>query len=111
MLTDNPILIGAAQKNYDKFLVPTSLVDAKKVVRHYTNEEQADLDIKTSVNKIGEIVNLSQEHGGLAPSDVPLCADAEHYRFKQRCGITRTGKYGARRCAGHRGRRHFITGI
>ena len=61
MLTDNPILIGAAQKNYDKFLVPTSLVDAKKVVRHYTKEEQADLDIKTSVNKIGEIVNLSQE--------------------------------------------------
>lgn len=55
MLTDNPILIGAAQKNYDKFLVPTSLVDAKKVVRHYTKEEQADLDIKTSVNKIGEI--------------------------------------------------------
>lgn len=55
MLTDNPILIGAAQKNYDKFLVPTSLVDAKKVVRYYTKEEQADLDIKTSVNKIGEI--------------------------------------------------------
>ena len=61
LLTDNPILIGAAQRNYDKFLVPTSLVDAKRTVRHYTKSEQADLDIKTSVNKIGEIVNLSQE--------------------------------------------------
>ena len=61
LLTDNPILITAAVRNYDKFCVPTSLVEAKKVVRHYTRAEQADLDIKTSVNKIGEIVNLSQE--------------------------------------------------
>lgn len=61
LLTDNPILISAAQRNYDKFLVPTSLVEAKKVVRKYTKAEQSDLDIKTSVNKIGEIVNLSQE--------------------------------------------------
>jgi len=61
LLTDNPILIRAAERNYDRFLVPTSMVEAKKVVRHYTWAEQADLDIKTSVNKIGEIVNLSQE--------------------------------------------------
>lgn len=61
LLTDNPILIGAAERNYERFLVPTSMVEAKKVVRHYTQAEQADLDIKTSVNKIGEIVNLSQE--------------------------------------------------
>lgn len=61
LLTDDPILVGAAMKNYERFLVPTSLVDAKKVVRRYTKDEQADLDIKTSVNKIGEIVNLSQE--------------------------------------------------
>lgn len=61
LLTDNPILIAAAQKNYSRFLVPTSLVKARKVVRHYTAAEQADLDVKTSVNKIGEIVNLSQE--------------------------------------------------
>ena len=61
LLTDNPILIEAAQRNYDNFGVPTSMVEAKKVVRHYTNAEQSDLDIKTSVNKIGEIVNLSQE--------------------------------------------------
>lgn len=61
LLTDEPILISAAERNYDKFLVPTSMVEARKVVRHYTRNEQADLDIKTSVNKIGEIVNLSQE--------------------------------------------------
>lgn len=61
LLTDNPILVRAAERNYERFLVPTSMVEAKKVVRHYTKAEQADLDIKTSVNKIGEIVNLSQE--------------------------------------------------
>lgn len=61
LLTDNPILIRAAEKNYERFFVPTSLIEAKKMVRHYTQDEQADLDIKTSVNKIGEIVNLSQE--------------------------------------------------
>lgn len=61
MLTDNPILIQAAERNYHRFLVPTSMVDAKKIVRRYTKSDLADLDIKTSVNKIGEIVNLSQE--------------------------------------------------
>lgn len=61
MLTDNDILIEAAERNYHRFLVPTSMVEAKKIVRHYTRADQADLDIKTSVNKIGEIVNLSQE--------------------------------------------------
>lgn len=61
LLTDNPILISAALRNYEKFPVPTALVAAKKLSRVYTKEEQADLDIKTSVNKIGEIVNLSQE--------------------------------------------------
>ncbi len=79
LLTDNPILIGAAERNYHRFLVPTSLVDAKKIKRHYTCEDQSDLDIKTSVNKIGEIVNLSQElntklwdalNSGVAFSDV-----------------------------------------
>ncbi len=42
-------------------MVPTSMVDARKTVRHYTWQDKADLDIRTSVNKIGEIVNLSQE--------------------------------------------------
>lgn len=65
MLSDNEILIRAAKRNYDTFKMPTSFVSAKKVKRYYTPEEQADLDIKTSVNKIGEIINLSQELNSL----------------------------------------------
>lgn len=60
LLTDNKILINAAVRNYDRFKVSTNLVTASKVKRYYTSEQQADLDVKTSVNKIGEIVNLSQ---------------------------------------------------
>lgn len=65
LLTDNKYLIKAAQKNYHLFKTPTSFVSATKVKRYYTPEQQADLDIKTSVNKIGEITNLSQELNSL----------------------------------------------
>lgn len=65
LLTDNEILIRAAKRNYNVFKTPTSFVTAQKVKRYYTPEEQADLDIKTSVNKIGEIINLSQELNSL----------------------------------------------
>lgn len=65
LLTDNEVLIRAAKRNYNIFKTPTSFVTAKKVKRYYTPEEQADLDIKTSVNKIGEIINLSQELNSL----------------------------------------------
>ena len=61
MLTDNEILVTAAKRNYDNFPVPTKLIESAKRKRKYTNREKADLDIKTSVNKIGEIINLSQE--------------------------------------------------
>lgn len=61
MITCNSTLIRCAKRNYDRFLVPTNMVSSVKSKRFYTNEQQADLDIKTSVNKIGEIVNLSQE--------------------------------------------------
>ena len=64
-MTDNKYLIKAAQKNYDLFKTPTSFVSATKVKRYYTPEQQADLDIRTSVNKIGEIINLSQELNSL----------------------------------------------
>jgi len=60
MLTDNEILLSAAKRNYHRFKTPTNLVGSRKTVRYYTPEQLADLDIKTSVNKIGEIVNLSQ---------------------------------------------------
>lgn len=65
LLTDNAILIRAAKRNYHVFKTPTAFVTAKKIKRYYTPEEQADLDIKISVNKIGEIINLSQELNSL----------------------------------------------
>lgn len=37
------------------------MVEAKQIQRHYTTKDLADLDVKTSVNKIGEIINLSQK--------------------------------------------------
>ena len=61
MLTDNSILVQAAKRNYACFPVPTKLVESETRQRKYTNIDKADLDIKTSINKIGEIINLSQE--------------------------------------------------
>lgn len=61
IVSDNEILIRAALKNYDVFKVPANRVTAKKSERFYTNADKSDLDYKTSENKIGEIVNLSQE--------------------------------------------------
>lgn len=60
LITNNPILLKAAKRNYDQWLVPTGLVEADKANRYYTDEQKADLDVKTSVNKIGEIINFSQ---------------------------------------------------
>lgn len=60
LLTDNEILIKAAQRNYNRFAVSVSEISTTKMKRYYSTEQQADLDIKTAVNKIGEIVNLSQ---------------------------------------------------
>lgn len=60
LLSDNELLIKKAKMNYDKYLVPTSMVAAKKVLRLNTPEEKCDLDIKTSKNLIGEIINCSQ---------------------------------------------------
>lgn len=60
LLTDNQILINVASRREGEFKVPTNFVEAKKKKRYYDNENKTDLDVKTSVNKIGEIVNLSQ---------------------------------------------------
>lgn len=65
LVTNNKLLIERAKQNYDKFLVPTSFVEADKIQRKYTTEHQADLDVRTSVNKIGEVINLSQELNSL----------------------------------------------
>ncbi|MGL4847486.1 MAG: hypothetical protein ACRC28_00935 [Clostridium sp.] len=61
MVTDNKILIDIAKLHYDKFLVPTDcIVNKNKVEYSLTPESRCELDVKTSVNKIGEIINLSQ---------------------------------------------------
>ena len=65
LITNNMILINAAKKNYHLFKVPTRNINPPKSKRHYTCEDLADLDDKTSNNKIGEIVNLSQELNSL----------------------------------------------
>lgn len=60
LLTNNVILINAAKQNYNIFGVPTSMINTIMAKRYYTAEQKADLDFKTSTNKIGDIVNLSQ---------------------------------------------------
>ena len=65
LITNNKILIDSARKNYDLFKVPTRNINPPKSKRHYTPDDLADLDTKTSNNKIGEIVNLSQELNSL----------------------------------------------
>lgn len=76
------ILINAAKRHYKDFKVANSFVEARKTKRAYHSSDQSDLDIKTSINKIGEIINLSQElntyiwdtlnHGGELKDIMPL---------------------------------------
>lgn len=61
MITDNPILIEAAKKNYDVFKVPSGSVPSVKKSRKFCNTDKADLDFTTNQNSIGLIVNASQE--------------------------------------------------
>lgn len=65
LITDNELLVDVAKRNYNAFKVPTNLTTSVKTVRHYTQDDKADLDVKTSVNKIGEIINLSQQLNSL----------------------------------------------
>lgn len=61
LISNEKLLIDIAKRNYHNFKIPTNFVEARKIDRYYTWEHQCDLDIRTSVNKIGEIINLSQE--------------------------------------------------
>lgn len=65
LITDHPMLIKAAERHYNDFLVPTNMTTSVKTQRKYDNSDKADLDVKTSVNKIGEIINLSQQLNSL----------------------------------------------
>lgn len=65
LITNNKIMIESAKKNYHIFKVPTRNINPPKTKRKYTPTDLAILDDKTSNNKIGEIVNLSQELNSL----------------------------------------------
>lgn len=65
LITDHPLLIEAAKRHYGEFKVPTNFTTSVKTQRAYADYDRADLDIRTSVNKIGEIVNLSQQLNSL----------------------------------------------
>lgn len=60
MIVDNDIMIDAAVKNYDKFLVPTTDIEPVIKEEEYTAKNLAKLDYESSENLIGQIVNLSQ---------------------------------------------------
>lgn len=60
LVTDNKTLVDSAKKIYGKFLVPTDFSPKKVVDRTNSVKDKIDLDIKTSKNLIGEIINLSQ---------------------------------------------------
>ena len=61
LLTDNEVMVRCASYYYNTFKVPTMVVDSKKKKRRYTDSDKADLDIFCNSDRIGIIVNLSQE--------------------------------------------------
>lgn len=61
LLTDDPVLVRVAEKNYSRFKVPTGDISAKKIKRRYTNKDKAALDVGCKSTAIGQIINLSQE--------------------------------------------------
>lgn len=65
LLTSDELLVRKAKEHYDHFLVPTKMVPSEIKKRYYTEAAKADLDHTTADNRIGEIVNLSQELNSL----------------------------------------------
>lgn len=60
LLTNDKLLVESAKENVNNFLVPTSKVTSNKTPRKNNAWHKYDLDKKTSVNLIGDIINLSQ---------------------------------------------------
>ena len=60
-ISDNELLINKSIK----MKVPTTLVKSVKILEEYTLNNLANLDVRTSKNYIGEIVNLSQQLNSL----------------------------------------------
>ena len=59
LVTDNKILVESAKWS-GKMNVPYNAVESENSPKEYSADNLAELDYKTSVNLIGEIVNLSQ---------------------------------------------------
>jgi hypothetical protein len=59
LLTDNALMVSAAQRN-SHFAVPVCSIDSTRKAYLDTPEGKAELDYEISQNKIGEIINLSQ---------------------------------------------------
>ena len=77
LITDDELLIEVAKRNYSHFPVPTNLTTSSKTQCYYTQSDKAGLDVRTSVNKIGEIINLSQQLNSLLWDKVAKGASIE----------------------------------
>lgn len=73
LLTDDALLVNAAERYKDFFKVPVCNIQAKAK----TEQTLAELDHDTSVNKIGEIVNLSQKLNSILWDELHHGADKE----------------------------------
>lgn len=82
LITNNSLLVNTAKKNYSLFKVPTRNINPPKSKRHYTMEDIADLDYKTCSNKIGEIVNLSQELNSLMWDIISKSGGSVHEQYQ-----------------------------
>jgi hypothetical protein len=60
LLSDNEKLIEIAERHYKDYPVSVNCVVGKKTPRYYTDEDKCDLDVKTSKNLIGQIINQAQ---------------------------------------------------
>lgn len=89
-------------KNDGNFPVAVSNVSAEKRKRTYSREQQCDLDIRTSRNLIGQIVNLSQvlntmmwdaiNHGASLRDIAPLYEDICKLNVLSGCEIDKAKK-------------------
>ena len=74
LITDDALLVNAAERYKDFFKVPVCNIQAEAK----TEQTLAELDHDTSVNKIGEIVNLSQKLNSILWDELYQGADEEN---------------------------------
>ena len=74
LITDDALLVNAAERYKDFFKVPVCNIQAEAK----TEQTLAALDHDTSVNKIGEIVNLSQKLNSILWDEIYKGADEEN---------------------------------